>query len=487
MIYDVEIKRQRRRDRVRVETMPPEEFFVDSAATSLDDAMVVGHRTMATVSDLVAMGYDKDMLDNYLSDEVAFTDNDEYWARYPDRTVPGPLSSYNQRRVLYVEAYCYVDYDGDGLAELRRVCTVGSNYHLVNNEPIHSIPFAVFSCDPEPHVFFGSDVADMTKDIQRVKSAVLRGMLDSLSFALYPRTGIVEGQVDIDDVLNPEVGSIIRMRAPGMVQQLNVPFLGREAFPMMEYLDGMKESRTGVTGASQGLDPDVLQSTTRAAVSATIRGAEQRLEMIARLFAETGFKPLFKGLLRLIIEHQDQQRMVRLRNEWTPVDPRIWDATMDVSTNVGLGSGMTDERLNTLNQIAGRQEQIMQQMGPNNPLVGLGQIRHTLAKILEVSGFKDSNQFFNPIPPDYQPPPPPPPKPTPEEQLAQVQMADIQARTAIDQEKLQLDATKAQMLNERETTRIAGDLALREKKFEDDVELEMLRAAIKQEADIIDG
>tara|TARA_R100000458_G_scaffold52348_1_gene53831 strand:+ start:1060 stop:3129 length:2070 start_codon:yes stop_codon:yes gene_type:complete len=487
MIYDVEIKRQRRRDRVRVETMPPEEFFVDSAATSLDDAMVVGHRTMATVSDLVAMGYDKDMLDNYLSDEVAFTDNDEYWARYPDRTVPGPLSSYNQRRVLYVEAYCYIDYDGDGLAELRRVCTVGSNYHLVNNEPIHSIPFAVFSCDPEPHVFFGSDVADMTKDIQRVKSAVLRGMLDSLSFALYPRTGIVEGQVDIDDVLNPEVGSIIRMRAPGMVQQLNVPFLGREAFPMMEYLDGMKESRTGVTGASQGLDPDVLQSTTRAAVSATIRGAEQRLEMIARLFAETGFKPLFKGLLRLIIEHQDQQRMVRLRNEWTPVDPRIWDATMDVSTNVGLGSGMTDERLNTLNQIAGRQEQIMQQMGPNNPLVGLGQIRHTLAKILEVSGFKDSNQFFNPIPPDYQPPPPPPPKPTPEEQLAQVQMADIQARTAIDQEKLQLDATKAQMLNERETTRIAGDLALREKKFEDDVELEMLRAAIKREADIIDG
>jgi hypothetical protein len=461
--------------------MPPEEFFVDSAATSLDDAMVVGHRTMSTVSDLVAMGYDKDMLDEHLSDEVAFTDNDEYWARYPDRTVPGPLSSYNQRRVLYVEAYCYVDYDGDGLAELRRVCTVGSGYHVVNNEPISSIPFAVFACDPEPHVFFGSDVADMTKDIQRVKSAVLRGMLDSLSFALYPRTGIVEGQVDIDDVLNPEVGSIIRMRAPGMVQQLNVPFLGREAFPMMEYLDQMKSSRTGQSGASQGLDPDVLQSTTRAAVSATMKGAEQRLEMIARLFAETGFKPLFKGLLRLIIEHQDQERMVRLRNNWTPIDPRVWDSTMDVSTNVGLGSGMTDERLAALTQIAGRQQEIMQQMGPNNPLVGLGQIRHTLAKMLEISGFKDSNQFFNPIPPDYQPPPPPPPKPTPEEQLAQVQMADIQARTAIDQEKLQLDAAKAQMLNERETTRIAGDLALREKKFEDDVDLEIVRGAIKEE------
>ena len=190
---------------------------------------------------------------------------------------------------------------------------------------------------------------------------------------------------------------------------------------------------------------------------------------------------MFKGLLRLIIEHQDQSRMVRLRNQWVPVDPRVWDSTMDVSTNVGLGSGLTDERLATLNQIAGRQQEILQQMGPDNPLVGLGQVRHTLAKMLEVSGFKDSNQFFKPLPIDYQPPPPPPPKPTPEEQLAQVQMADIQARTAIDQEKLQLDSMKAQMLNERETTRIAGDLALREKKFEDDVDLELLRGAIKQE------
>ncbi len=480
MVYDVEIKRKKPINKVRIETMPPEEFFVDSVATSLEDAQVVGHRTMATVSDLVAMGYDKDMLDEYLSDETAFIDNEEYWARYPDRSQPGPLTTDNERRVLYVEAWCKVDYDGDGLAELRRVCTVGSNYHVVNNEPTDSIPFAVFACDPEPHVFFGSDVADMTKDIQRVKSAIIRGMLDSLSFALYPRTGVVEGQVDIDDVLNPEVGSIIRMRAPGMVQQLDVPFLGQQAFPMVEYMDSMKETRTGMTGASQGLDPDVLQSTTRAAVSATIRGAEQRLEMMARLFAETGFKPMFKGLLKLVIEHQDQPRMVRLRNEWVPVDPRVWDATMDVSTNVGLGSGMTDERLGTLNQIALRQQEILEKMGPNNPLVGLGQVRHTLAKMLEVSGFKDSNQFFKPLPIDYEPPPPEP-GPTPEEQLMQVQMAEIEAKTAVDQEKIQLDAMKADMLNERETTRIAGDLALREKEFEDQVNLELLRGKIKEE------
>jgi len=482
-IYDVEIKRRRKRNQVKIETMPPEEFFVDAAATSLDDAQVVGHRTMATVSDLVALGYDRDMLDDHLSDEIAFVDSDEYWARYADSDIPGPVSSYERKRVLYTEAWCYIDYDGDGIAELRRVCTVGNNYEVVNNEPADSIPFAMFACDPEPHVFFGSDIADLTKDIQRVKSAVLRGMLDSLSFALYPRTGVVEGMVNIDDVMNPEVGSIIRMRQPNMVQQLDVPFLGKDAFPMIQYLDSMKEARTGQTAASQGLDPDVLQSTTKAAVTATIRGAEQHLEMMARLFADS-FKRMFKGILKLVITHQDKERVVRLRDEWVPVDPRVWDSTMDCSVNVGLGVGTTDERLAVLNQVAMRQQEALEKLGPNNPLVGLGQIRNTLSKMLEISGYPDSNQFFKPIPLDYEPPPPQPPKPSPEELLAQAQMADIQARTAIDEQKIELAAMKQQQLDERESARIAGDLAIREfqaeSKFEDDVDLELIKASLKE-------
>ena len=482
-IYDVEIKRQRKRDKVKIETMPPEEFFVDAAATSLDDAMVVGHRTMSTVSDLVALGYDREMLDDHLSDDFAFVDSDEYTARYSNTEMPGPVSAAERRRVLYTEAWCYIDYDGDGIAELRRICTVGNSYEVVNNEPADSIPFAMFACDPEPHVFFGSDIADLTKDIQRVKSAVLRGMLDSLSFALYPRTGVVEGMVNIDDVLNPEVGSIIRMRQPNMVQQLDVPFLGKDAFPMIQYLDSMKEARTGQTAASQGLDPDVLQSTTRVAVTATIKGAEQHLEMMARLFADS-FKRMFKGVLKLVITHQDQERVVRLRDEWVPVDPRVWDSTMDCSVNVGLGIGTTDERLGVLNQVAVRQQEALEKLGPNNPLVGLGQIRNTLSKMLEISGYPDSNQFFKPLPLDYEPPPPQPPKPSPEELLAQAQMADIQARTAIDEQKIQLASMKQQQLDERESARIAGDLAIREfqaeSKFEDDVDLELIKASLKE-------
>jgi hypothetical protein len=483
-IYDVEIKRKRKRNQVKIETMPPEEFFVDAAATSLDDAQVVGHRTMSTVSSLVALGYDRDMLDEHLSDEFAFVDSDEYTARYSNTEMPGPVSAAERRRVLYTEAWCYIDYDGDGISELRRICTVGNNYEVVNNEPADSIPFAMFSCDPEPHVFFGSDIADLTKDIQRVKSAVLRGMLDSLSFALYPRTGVVEGMVNIDDVLNPEVGSVIRMRQPGMVQQLDVPFLGKDAFPMIQYLDAMKEARTGQTAASQGLDPDVLQSTTRVAVTATIKGAEQHLEMMARLFADS-FKRMFKGVLKLVITHQDKERIVRLRDEWVPIDPRVWDSSMDCSVSVGLGVGTTDERLAVLNQTAIRQQEALEKLGPNNPLVGLGQIRNTLSKMLEISGYPDSNQFFKPLPLDYQPPPPQePPKLSPEEMLLQAQMADIQARAQTEQQKLQLAAMKQQQLDERESARIAGDLAIREfqaeSKFGNDVDLELIKASLKE-------
>jgi hypothetical protein len=214
--------------------------------------------------------------------------------------------------------------------------------------------------------------------------------------------------------------------------------------------------------------------------------------MMARLFAENGFKPLFKGLLKLVITHQDKERVVRLRNEWVPVDPRVWDSSMDCSVNVGLGSGVTDERLAVLNNIAARQTEAMEKLGPDNPLVGLGNIRNTLAKMLEISGYKDTDQFFKPIPVDWQPPPPEPPPPTPEELMMQAQMADIQARTAVDQQKLgiaeqkvMLDASKAQQMDERERARIAGDLTIREfeaeEKFQSKVDLEILKKMLDNE------
>jgi hypothetical protein len=188
-----------------------------------------------------------------------------------------------------------------------------------------------------------------------------------LAQSIHPRTAIVEGQVNIDDVLNNETGAIIRMRAPGMVQAFSSPFVGQAAFPMLDYMDQMREDRTGMSKAAMGLDPDALQSTTKAAVAATVSASSQRLELQARILAE-GMKKLFKGILYLMTTHQDKPRMVRLRNEWVQIDPRAWDASMDVNVNIGLGNGDNNEKLAALNLIMQKQEQIMAQFGPMNQI-----------------------------------------------------------------------------------------------------------------------
>jgi hypothetical protein len=371
MLHDVQIKRTTKDGRIRIMAVPPEELVLDRRARSFEDAGIIAHRQMATVDDLLAMGYELDEIEENIS-STDLDSNDEYLARQPLSTTMGSGDSLNpgQRRVLYVESYIRVDFDGDGIAELRKVCCMGSGYTVVRNLPASYIPFVDFPCDPEPHTspLEAMSIFDLTHDIQEIKSEILRNTLDSLAQSIHPRTAVVEGQVNIDDVLNNETGAIIRMRAPGMVQPFSSPFVGQAAFPMLDYMDAMREDRTGMSKAAMGLDPDALQSTTKAAVAATVSASQSRLELQARLLAE-GMKKLFKGILYLMTTHQDKPRMVRLRNEWVEIDPRVWNANMDVTINIGLGNGDTNERIQALTMIAGKQEQIMQQFGLGNPVV----------------------------------------------------------------------------------------------------------------------
>jgi hypothetical protein len=321
------------------------------------------------------------------------------------------------QRVLYIESWIKVDYDGDGLPELRKICTLGDGHTIVNNEPADFIPFADFPCDPEPHTspLEANSIFDYTKDLQEIKSDILRNTLDSLAQSIHPRTAVVEGQVNIDDVLNNETGAIVRMRSPGMVQALTTPFVGREAFSMLDYIDQVKENRTGMSKASMGLNADALQSSTKAAVAATISASQSRLELTTRILAN-GMKKLFKNVLQLIVTRQDKPRIVRLRNQWVAIDPRAWTATMDVSVNVALGNGDTDQKMAMLQLILSQQKEALMQMGPQNPLVTPAQFSNTLRKMVELAGFKDSSQFFNAVPADYQPPQQQN-KPSPEEML----------------------------------------------------------------------
>jgi len=306
-------------------------------------------------------------------------------------------------------------------------------------------------------------IFDITRDLQEIKSEILRNTLDSLAQSIHPRTAVVEGQVNIDDVLNNETGAIIRMRAPGMVQPLTTPFVGQAAFPMMEYMDQIKEDRTGMSKAAMGLNADALQSSTKAAVNATISASQGRIELTARILAE-GMKKLFKGILFLVTTHQDKERMVRLRNEWVAIDPRHWNAGMDASINIGLGNGDTNERLQALMMIMAKQEQILQQLGPQNPLVTPQQFSNTLRKIVELSGFKDASSFFQDIPADYVPPAPPAPKPSPEEILAQVQAESIKADIQKKAADLELERQQMIMDDDLKRDQMAQDLYL--KKYE---------------------
>jgi hypothetical protein len=231
-------------------------------------------------------------------------------------------------------------------------------------------------------------------------------------------------------------------------------------------LDDIKQTRTGISKAASGLDADALQSTTKAAVSATVNAAHQHIEMIARIFAETGLRKLFTGILKLVTENQDQARMVRLRNVFIPIDPRSWDSNMDVIVNVGVGEGTMEERVALLTQVAARQEQIIGQQGPSNPVVTIPQYTNTLAKMLQLAGIKDSQNYFAQLPIDWQPPESPPPKPTPEETLAKVQAESIQADIQKKAAELQLDREKAIMSDDRERDRIEQDGILRRYELE---------------------
>jgi hypothetical protein len=465
MIHDVQIKRITKDGRIKIMAVPPEELLLDRRARSFDDATIIAHRQMATVADLLAMGYDQDEIEENLS-TTDLDSNDEYLARQPLSTTFGTNDAANpmMRRVLYIEAYSRVDFDGDGIAELRKVCCMGGGYKVVRNLPASYIPFADFPCDPEPHTspLEAMSIFDITRDLQEIKSEILRNTLDSLAQSIHPRTAVVEGQVNIDDVLNNETGAIIRMRAPGMVQPLTTPFVGQAAFPMMEYMDQIKEDRTGMSKAAMGLNADALQSSTKAAVNATINASQGRIELTARILAE-GMKKLFKGILFLATTHQDKARMVRMRNEWVQIDPRFWDTSMDANINIALGNGDTNEKLQALMMIMAKQEQILQTLGPTNPLVTPQQFSNTLRKIVELSGFKDSTSFFQDIPADYVPPTPTP-KPSPEEVLAQVQAESIKAD--IQKKAAELELKRQQMMMDDDLTRdkMAQDLYL--KKYE---------------------
>ena len=481
-LYDCEVV-WTRGGYVKVEAVPNEEFIFTPDAKDLDSAGLVAHVREVPADELIGMGVDPALVDKYKGAHLTNFGEDNL--RGARQFHGGVVSPHVQREaesrddarapVVYAEAYARVRInEEDGTTQLRKFECIGPGFRIINGddegpgELVDMVPFAVITPVLEPHTIVGLSDYDLLADIQRINSQIERGMLNSLAKAVDPPLEVVFTEVNMRDVLNPEISGVIRVRRPGMVREVVQEFIGPEALSVLEYYRDKRGDRIGMTRASEGLDPDSLQSSTKEAVGATLSRSQQMLDMIARNFAETGLKRLYLGILKELVEHQDFARTVQIQGQWIDVDPRSWRVDRDVTVGPAIGSGSPAEKLALLERIAAKQSEL-QQMG--SPLVTTVEVRNTLRRYIEMAGWRDNGEFFRPWGPEQeaelqqrmaqQPPPP-----NLEEQLIQVEMAKVEARSAMDRAKIELDRWRAMIDDDRERDRTAREMALREREIE---------------------
>ena len=409
-LHDVKITRTTKEGRICVENVPPEEMFVSKNAKSFADAQFVGHRVIKTRAEVIAMGFDKKLVDKLPSYSDGFynqehTERELYQTDSPDTEYQSIDKSTDYVRL--VECYTKIDYEKKGKPTLRKITMGGNESIILDNEEIDYLPFSMVTPIPMPHLFYGMSVADLVMDLQLMKSTVLRQTMDNMYLQNNARHLVIDGQVQLDDLITSRPGGIVRTKGPGAVTPLTTPSFLNEGLAMLEKIDQLKESRTGISRSQMGADPNTIQKshTTATSVNALVNASTQRIELIARIFAETGVKDLFRCIMQLATKYQDQPRIIRLRNQFVEMNPQDWaDKEMDVSIHVGLGTGNTDHRVNLLSQILQIQQMLVKEGGFGR-LVDESKIYNTLEKIVVNSGFSSAQPFF--LDPATVPPPPP--------------------------------------------------------------------------------
>lgn len=468
--HNVVVQKRKKSGKVTIENVPPEEFLISKKGRTIADSPFVAHRQMLTRSDLIAMGFNKKQVESLqMDDALAYTP--ERVARYSAGEQPYQVQTDDpsMQEIEVFECYVKTDMNGKGVATLTQVF-YASNEILQDEkgkemiEEVDYVPFHSICPIPIPHKFFGNSLADRTTDLQLIKTTITRQMLDNLYLTNNARVVAVEGQVNLDDLLTSTAGGVIRAKSQGAVQQLVVQNVAQAAFPMLQYLDTVQSKRTGVSDASQGLDPAILQNVTAAAVASMQQAGAGKIELMARIFAETGVKSLFQGILHLLCKYQDKARMVRMRGEFVEFDPRTWANQYDVSINVGLGAGNRQEQMAMLSMVLAKQEQLIAQYGPANPYVSPAQYRSTLGRMVEIAGFKDSSEFYKPITPEQDQALSNPP---PQQQQMPPEVQAIMART---QAEIQANQAKAQ-----------ADIQLKQQQMQIDTEMAQQKAALEMQ------
>ena len=436
MLHNCIIKRTSKGGKVKIENVPPEEFLIQRTAKSIESANFVAHRVLRTRSDLIEMGFDPEIVENLPTSNNIIL-NDERLTRFSDID-QSPFNNAPDETTQEVEIYeCYVkvDMDGDGIAELRKVCVAGeSGYEILSNESCDNIPFCSLTPIPMPHRFYGRSVSELVEDVQLIKSTVMRQLLDNMYLTNNNRMAVMDGMVNLDDLLTSRPGGVVRTKQPPnqVMMPMQSQTISQQAFPLLEYLDTVRETRTGITRYNQGLDADSLNKTATG-VNAIMTQSQMRMELIARVFAETGIKDLFRRIFELTCKYQDKERIVELNNQFVPVKPTEWRNRFNINITVGLGSGSKEQQIMMLNNILERQLQAFQLQGNREfPMVSLKNIYNSLAKIIENAGLKNvENYFVNPDMGKGMVTPPPPPPLTPIEKIEFRRIASEEQRLSL--------------------------------------------------------
>lgn len=492
-LYDCSVTKQTK-GKVMWAALPPEEVIWSRDARNFNTATLVGHRKDRTVSECVADGFRyEDVIEFAKSgDQIEWSSVNLERQIVPstEKQDGDTTADPSLWRVPFYELYVRLDEDGDRIAELRRYYCVGP-FKLIKRigdeskfwgQAVQRCPIVTWCPYPMPHTVMGQSVADFMMDLQRINTALMRGNIDSLGLALNPRIGVDENKGNIKDLLNSEIGAILRSK--GNPQETYYEFghtyVGEKAFPLMQYMHEEAERRTGKKLNAEGIDADALQSSTKQGVMATLSASGAREELMLQLLNENGWRPLFRLLYDLTKQHQDFSRTVRMRGKWVEVDPRVWDDDCEVKVVLGLGSGLVQERLERKQAIYAEQKNLMSVLGPVNPLVDFHQISHSLEQMTKMAGEADSIQSFHVISEQEaqqykQQAAQQPPKEDPAQAAVKMQAEAtmLQAQTAA--ERLKLDQMKAAAENELAIQKQQFDQMLAQQKLDQEFALETAR------------
>ena len=482
-LYNCKIKRIKKTGRVKIESIPPEEFLIDRSAKTIEDADFVSHKVLMTRSDLVAMGYPQDEVDELPKSDLDIY-NDEETVRLADVDDYRISSSTDTstEKVLVYESYVKYDYDEDGIAELRKIVSAGADgHHILSNMPCDSVPFVTITPIPMPHRFYGRSISELVEDVQLMKSTVMRQLLDNMYLTNNNRVAVMDGMVNMDDLLTTRPGGIVRTKQPPnqVMQPLQAQPISQQAFPLLSYLDSVREGRTGVSKEAQGLSPDTLNAKTATGVNALMQQTQMRSELIARVFAETGVKDLFKKIFELMVKYQDKEKIIMMSNQYIPVRPTEWKDRFNISIVVGLGTGSKEQQTIMLNSILERQLQAFQiQGGKEMPMVNLKNMYNTLTKMVENAGLKNVETYF--VDPDVGKQMMPPPQPPPLTPIEKIEFTRIDAENKRKLADLELQAQELQ----QKTQEMQLDFEAKIKEMALKYNTQLDTAKIKADADL---